>query len=147
MSGPVSDSQTVFGITRHPDALAVVRLGRGAKIPAWATGGTLFSVTATGAETSLVCHASTVPARAKRQGPFVAFEVDGPLDFSLTGVLHTLLGPLAEAGVSVFTLSTYDTDWILVHAAMADAAEQAWTDAGHTVHPPVPADTPTKDQA
>lgn len=130
-------SPSTYDLTRHRDALAVVRLGRGAKIPSWAQASTLFSVTATADETSIVCHAADVPAKAKRQGPFVAFEVTGPLDFALTGVLHTLLGPLADAGISVFTLSTYDTDWILVRGGQADAAEEAWTAAGHTVHPPL----------
>ncbi len=133
---------------RHSDALAVVRLGRGAKIPAWASASTLFSVTATNDETSVVCHASSVPTRAKREGPFVAFEVAGPLDFKETGVLYGLLGPLAEADISVFTLSTYDTDWILVHAAKADAAEEAWVGAGHEVQaPPTPAAPSGKDNA
>ena len=131
-TGPVT-----FGLTRHRDALAVVRLGRGAKVPGWASASTLFSVTATDTETSIVCHASSVPAKSKRLGPFVAFEVDGPLDIAMTGVLHTLLSPLAESAVSVFTISTYDTDWILVRAGQADKAEAAWTAAGHTVHPPV----------
>lgn len=135
----------VYDLTRHDDALAVVRLGRGAKIPAWATASTLFSVTATNDETSVVCHASTVPAKARKQGPFVAFEVTGPLDFALSGVLHALLTPLAEAGIPVFTLSTFDTDWILVQAGRADQAEQAWTGAGHTVHPPEPAPAPTQE--
>ncbi|MBE9375426.1 ACT domain-containing protein [Saccharopolyspora sp. HNM0983] len=67
------------------------------------------------------------------QGPFRALEVQGPLDFSLTGVLASLLVPLADAGVSVFTLSTFDTDWILVPAESADAAVDSLTAAGHTV--------------
>jgi len=125
-----------FDLTRYDDALAVVRLGPGADVPAWASASTLFSVTATATETSLVCHASSVPKKAPKEGPFVAFEVTGPLDFALTGVLHTLLGPLAAAEISVFTLSTFDTDWILVRAGRADDAQQAWQDAGHTVHPP-----------
>jgi uncharacterized protein len=138
VNGPVSaDSDRTFDLTRHRDALAVVRLGRGAKIPGWASASTLFSVTATDTETSIVCHASSVPASARRQGPFVAFEVTGPLDFKLVGVLHALLTPMVDAGISVFTLSTYDTDWILVRAGQADAAEAAWTAAGHTVHPPL----------
>ena len=120
-------------LVRYDDALAVVRLGPGADVPAWATASTLFSVTATRTETSIVCHASTVPAKARREGPFVAFEVAGPLDFALTGVLSSLLVPLAEAEVSVFALATYDTDWILVKADAADRAVEAWTAAGHTV--------------
>ena len=69
----------------------------------------------------------------------MAFEVAGPLDFAETGVLSGLLAPLADAGISVFTLSTYDTDWILVKADAADAAAEAWTAAGHTLT------TPTED--
>ena len=126
-------------LIQHPDALAVVRLGPGSDVPSWATASTLFSVTATKTETSIVCHASTVPTKARREGPFVAFEVAGPLDFAETGVLSGLLAPLADAGISVFTLSTYDTDWILVKAAAADAAAEAWTAAGHTLT------TPTED--
>jgi len=130
-----------FDLTRYDDALAVVRLGPGADVPAWASASTLFSVTATATETSLVCHASSVPKKAPKEGPFVAFEVTGPLDFALTGVLHTLLEPLAAAEISVFTISTFDTDWILVRSGRADAAQQAWQDAGHTVHPQSKADS------
>lgn len=122
-----------YTLLRHPDALAVVRLGPGSEVPGWATSATLFSVTATAAETSLVCHASSVPTKARKQGPFVAYEVAGPLDFALTGVLAALLVPLAEAEVGVFTLSTYDTDWLLVAAGSVDRAEAAWARAGHTV--------------
>ena len=136
-----------FTLYLHPDALAVVRLGSGADVPGWARASTLFSVTATAAETSIICHASTVPRKARREGPFVAFEVAGPLPFDQVGVLHTLLGPLAEAGISVFTQSTFDTDWILVAAGKAEAAEAAWTAAGHTVtEPPKPVKEPKQDK-
>ena len=131
------DASTASGapytLLRHPDALAVVRLGPGSDVPGWATSATLFSVTATATETSLVCHASSVPTKARPQGPFVAYEVAGPLDFALTGVLASLLVPLAEAEVSVFALSTYDTDWLLVRSDSVDRAEAAWSEAGHTV--------------
>ncbi|WP_223164125.1 ACT domain-containing protein [Nocardioides mesophilus] len=127
-------SQT-FTLIRHPDALAVVRLGPGSQIPKWATPSTLFSVTATATETSLVCHASTVPRKARPEGPFVAYEVAGPLDMALTGVLTSLLVPLADAGISVFVLSTFDTDWILVRGGFAEQADQAFEAAGHTVQP------------
>lgn len=122
-----------YRLLRHADALAVVRLGPGADVPGWATSATLFSVTATAVETTLVCHASSVPAKARPQGPFLAYEVEGPLDFSLTGVLAALLAPLTDAAVSVFVVSTFDTDWILVDAAAADRADEAWAQAGHEV--------------
>ena len=126
-------------LNQFPETLAVVRLGPGAEVPAWAESSSIFSVTATATETSVVCAARSVPKKAVAQRPFTAFEVQGPLDFALTGILSGLLAPLAEAGISVFTLSTFDTDWILVPQDAADRAAQAWRDSGHEVAPAVPA--------
>ena len=120
---------------RYAERLAVVRLGPGADVPSWATSATLFSVTATAAETSIVCGWAVVPKKARPEGPFTAFEVVGPLDFALTGVLHALLAPLAEEGIPVFTISTFDTDWILVGTDSADRAEEAWRRSGHDTTP------------
>jgi hypothetical protein len=129
---------TTFNLFRFPETLAVVRLGPGAEIPEWAESSSIFSVTATGTETSLVCAARSVPGKVRSHKPLTAFAVEGPLDFGLTGVLHALLGPLAEDEISVFTISTYDTDWILVHKNDAEKAEEAWRRSGHTVAPAVP---------
>lgn len=120
-------------LVRHSEYLAVVRLGPGSDLPAWAVSATIFSITATAEETSIVCGAAGVPRKSRSEGPFLAYSVQGPLDFSLTGILASLLTPLAEAEVSVFTLSTFDTDWILVPAESAAQAEDAWQGAGHTV--------------
>jgi uncharacterized protein len=59
--------------------------------------------------------------------------VQGPLDFSLTGILASLLKPLADAEISIFTLSTFDTDWVLVPAGSTGSATRALRAAGHTV--------------
>ena len=83
-------------LTRYPETLAVVRLGPGAEVPAWAESSSIFSVTATATETSVVCAARNVPTKSVHQRPFTAFEVEGPLDFALTGVLAELLAPLAS---------------------------------------------------
>ncbi|MFC5179710.1 ACT domain-containing protein [Nocardioides taihuensis] len=126
-------------LNRYPETLAVVRLGPGSEVPSWAESSSIFSVTATATETSVVCAARNVPGKARAQKPFTAFEVEGPLDFALTGVLSTLLAPLAEAEISVFTLSTFDTDWILVPVDAADRAAEVWREAGHEVEAAVPA--------
>ncbi len=120
-------------LERFPEKVAVVRLGPGAEVPAWAESSSLFSVTATALETSLVCAARSVPRKARQAGPFTAFAVQGPLDFALTGVLVSLLQPLAEAEISVFTISTFDTDWVLVPLAEADRAVEQWRASGHEV--------------
>ena len=124
---------TVESLLQHDEPLVVVRLGVGADIPAWASSGTLFSVSATATETSLVCGARGVPRKVRQQGPFIAFSVEGTLEFSLTGVLAGLLAPLAEAAIPVFALSTFDTDWLLVPADRAPAAAEAWRRSGRAV--------------
>jgi hypothetical protein len=125
-------------LERFPEKLAVVRLGPGAEVPAWAESSSLFSVTATARETSVVCATRSVPRKAQQAGPFTAFAVQGPLDFSLTGILSALLQPLADERISVFTISTFDTDWILVPLDDADRAAEEWRRRGHTVAPAVP---------
>jgi len=131
-------------LSRYPETLAVVRLGPGAEVPSWAESSSLFSITVTATETSIVCAARSVPKKSVHQRPFTAFEVEGPLDFALTGVLSQLLAPLADAEISVFTLSTFDTDWILVPGDKADAAAEEWRRSGHEVTAAVPAKPPRK---
>jgi hypothetical protein len=122
-------------LLEHPGPVSVVRLPAGATEPGWARGGPLVSVTRTPEELSVVCPSAAVPEQLPGpvQGPFSAFEVEGPLDFDLTGVLAGLLRPLADAGISVFALSTFETDWVLVAAGSAAPARAAWAAAGHAV--------------
>ncbi len=131
-------------LNQFPETLAVVRLGPGTEVPKWAESSSIFSVTATATETSVVCAARSVPTKSVHQKPFTAFEVEGPLDFALTGILAGLLAPLAEAEISVFTLSTFDTDWILVPVRDAERAAEEWRRQGHEVVPAVPATAPRK---
>jgi uncharacterized protein len=119
----------------YDEQLAVVRLGRGADLPDWAVSGTLLSVSATATETSVVCAAAAVPRKARQEGPFVVFAVQGPLDLSLTGVLSSLLAPLAAEEIPVFTISTFDTDWILVPVGQAERTADVWRRSGHEVRP------------
>lgn len=125
-------------LNRFPETLAVVRLPVGTEVPDWAESSSIFSVTVTATETSLVCAARSVPGKAVHHKPFTAFAVDGQLEFGLSGVLVDLLTPLAEAEISVFTICTYDTDWVLVPVADADRAAEAWRGRGHEVDVAVP---------
>jgi hypothetical protein len=111
-----------------PEALAVCRLGPDAPIPDWALSGPFFSVTRTPQELSIVCSEAFLPANSSGFGVergFRAFQVAGPLDFALTGLLSALLAPLARAGIPVFVLSTFDTDLILVRREHAERATEA----------------------
>ena len=130
VSGPAAGTYTLH---QYPEKMVVAGLPAGSDVPAWAESASLFSISATAAETTIVCAGRSVPKKVPKEGPFTAFAVEGPLDFALTGVLHALLGPLAEAGISVFTISTYSTDWILVPTGKADEAAEEWRRRGHTV--------------
>ncbi len=127
-------------LEQFPEKLAVVQLGPGAEVPKWAESSSLFSITATARETTVICAMRNVPRRSTHAGPYIAFAVEGPLDLAMTGVLHSLLGPLAAAAISVFTISTYETDWVLVPISEAERAAEEWRAAGHEVAPAVPVD-------
>ena len=124
-----------------PGSLAIARLEPGAAIPAWAlaAGAAFASVTRTADELSIVCAEAVVPEAVRSERGWRALAVRGPLDFALTGVLAALLAPLADAGVSVFALSTFDTDWLLVKQELLARAVAALRAAGHAVEAEPPA--------
>jgi hypothetical protein len=114
------------------DPLAVCQLPGDAPIPAWASDArSLVSITRTPEELTIVCPAILVPPAVKQEAGWRALKVAGPLDFGLTGVLASILDPLARAGVSIFAVSTYNTDYVLVPEAKVDTALQALRAAGH----------------
>lgn len=125
-------SSSGFELTLLPQCLAVCRLAPGAPLPGWAAG-ELLAITRTATELSLVCDQAGVPAGVTAESGWRALRVAGPLDFSLTGVLAALAVPLAAAGVSIFALSTFDTDYVLVKEAALPAALEALRRAGHRV--------------
>jgi hypothetical protein len=81
----------------------------------------------------VICLAEKVPEGAQTEPGWRVIKVIGPLDFALVGILAELAGLLAEAGISIFALSTFDTDYILVKEARLAAAQAALTRAGHQV--------------
>jgi len=116
-----------------PGSYAICRWAPGELLPSWAMQGTFFSVTRTPAELSAVCDAAVVPSGVKSEGPWLALAVRGPLDFNMTGVLAALATPLATAGISIFAVSTFDTDYLLVRDRELDRAVRALREAGHTI--------------
>ncbi len=116
-----------------PGRFAVARLAPDAAVPAWAWAGALSSVTRTARELSIVCAEAAVPAAVRAERGFRCLAVQGPLDFSATGVLAALATALADAAISLFALSTYDTDLVFVRESSAAAATAALRAAGHRV--------------
>ena len=116
-----------------PGVYAVARLDPADAVPEWARDPTFCATVATAHELTVVCPADAVPADVRHEGPFRGLAVRGPLDFALTGILAALAQPLADAGISIFALSTFDTDVLLVRAADLAGAATALEAAGHRV--------------
>jgi len=112
---------------------AVCRLSASEAVPAWATGGPFVSVTRTDAELSVVCAQEAVPTAVLAEPGWRCLRVAGPLGFGMTGILASLSGPLASSGVSIFVVSTYDTDYLMVQERDLDRATAALTRAGHAL--------------
>jgi hypothetical protein len=118
----------------HDQPLSVVRLAGDDPPPAWLFAGPgIAAAVRRGDELGGVCATERVPAGAVSEDGWVALEVEGPLDFALTGILLAIAAPLADAGVAIYALSTYDTDVVLVRADALETAADALTAAGHVV--------------
>jgi uncharacterized protein len=120
-----------------PSPLVICRLEANAPIPDWALLGNFFSITRTSDELSVVCSETWLPSDIKAEGGWRGLKVSGPLDFSLTGILAGLANTLARVGVSIFAISTYDTDYILVKEKDLEKAISALKEAGNQLDYPV----------
>ena len=116
-----------------PGRFAVCKLAAASPIPTWATAGDFFSVTRTADELSVVCRSEVVPDGITCERDWCCLRVAGAMPFTLVGVLASLTMPVARAGVGIFAISTFDTDYLLMKATEVDQAIAAWRAVGHVV--------------
>src|SRR5512146_2995500 len=118
-----------------PEEYAVCRLPAGAAIPASLSSGpddkSVISVTWAPDELSIICPSARVPDDAVIETPWRCLRVVGPLDLALTGVLASLIGPLADARVNIVAFSTYDPDYLLIPQVRLTEAVDTLTAVGH----------------
>jgi len=117
------------------DTLAICRLEADALLPSWALAGEFTSITRTVDELSIVGRSGDVPAGVRCEKGYRCIKVEGPLDFASTGIIASLTTVLARAGISIFAVSTFDTDYILVKEDQMENAVQALSQAGHDWRP------------
>jgi hypothetical protein len=123
-------------LSLHPERFAVCRFPADDPLPAWVfhDDSTLWSVTRTPREMSVVCPEDDLPPAVERaERGWRAFEIDGPVPFAETGVIAGLATPLAAAGIPLFVLSTYDTDLVLVKEIYVERAAAVFASAGYEV--------------
>ncbi len=126
-------ARRTFGMDLLPAPFAVCRLEASAPLPVWAEGLPLSSATRTAAELSILCPSSRVPAGVRSEGGWRALSLRGPFAFDETGVLASVLEPLAREGIGILALSTFDTDYVLVKEEALSRALAALRGAGHEV--------------
>lgn len=114
-----------------PETLAICRLGPKAWLPRWVYRSSFYAVAKTNDELSIVCQQHLIPADLACERDWRAFRVVGTLDFALVGVLAALSLPLAKARISIFGVSTFDTDYLLVRAKNLERAITVLESAGH----------------
>ncbi len=120
-------------LTTLPFTLAICRLDSTSPIPVWSAPSRFLAIVRTDEELSLVCEQALAPPDVVCERGWRGLKVAGPLDFALTGILARLAGPLADAGIPIFAISTYDTDYLLVKDAQLPTASAALRAAGCTV--------------
>ena len=119
-------------------ALSVCRLAASEPLPGWCLGHAFVSITRTPEELSVIAPTQAVPAGVQRADGWRALKVHGPFEFSESGVLSSLLAPLAERALPVLAVCTFDTDYLLIRESDLGAAIEAIQDAGHVVSRPEP---------
>lgn len=115
------------------ETFTIHRLGPDAEIPPSALSCSFFAIARTDEELSLVLPASVEMKSGKSEMGWACFKVQGPLEFGLVGILAGISQALAEAGVSIFALSTFETDYVLVKREQVPGAREALVAAGYNV--------------
>jgi hypothetical protein len=122
--------------THLRDTFAIVRLPPSEEIPRWASG-EFVSITRTADELSVVCRENAVPAGSHADRGWECLKLEGPIPLQTVGVASELTSLLAKAGVSVFLISTFDTDYVLVKGDALARTEDALRSGGHSVRRPL----------
>jgi hypothetical protein len=111
----------------------VCRLDSVSEIPEWALESDFYSITKTSDELSIVCPETDVPGNVICERGWKGLKVGGPLDFGLTGILAGISAVLAGKELSIFAVSTYETDYILVREKGLETAVEVLEEAGYFI--------------
>lgn len=117
----------------EPGEYAVCQLDADEPLPAWLPTAPFWTVTRAGDELSVICSAEAVPAYSSHESGWRLLRMVGPFPFDLTGILESVLTPLAAADVGILAISTFNTDYVLVKLTRLAVAVAALRAAGHVV--------------
>ena len=117
------------------DAYAICGLPATEPVPGWASATPLHAIVRTPKELTVVCRQDAIPASCPCDRNWRCLRVYGSFDLDQVGVISSLSLPLAEAGISIFVISSYDTDYIMIREPRVEEAVSILTDCGHRVTP------------
>ena len=112
---------------------AICTLPNTAPIPDWALTEILISITRTDKELTIVCKQDMIPSELQSDINWRCFKIDGSFDLNQTGVISSISSPLADAGISIYVISTYDTDYFLVQDQNLQKAISTLSNSGHSI--------------
>ncbi|MCB2358251.1 ACT domain-containing protein [Clostridium estertheticum] len=107
-------SEKILTMKLLNEKFSVCRLNKNEQMPEWVKDSSFYSITKTSDELSIVCSQDSIPSNIKCEKDWRILKVEGPLDFSLIGIISSISTILALKRISIFAVSTYDTDYILV---------------------------------
>lgn len=107
-----------------PESLGICHLAQNSSVPDWALADDFSCVAKTSNELSIICPQEKIPAGVLAEKDWRAFKVEGPLGFTLTGIVASLAKPLADEEISIFYISTYETDYLLVEEKNLEKAKE-----------------------
>jgi len=99
----------------------------------WFLGDPFFAMMRTDNELTVVCADKKVPNQVQHEGGWKALKIEGTFEFSEVGILESVLAPLADAGLGIFALSTFATDYVLLKTKSLDSATAVLRRAGHEI--------------
>jgi uncharacterized protein len=126
-------SEKILTMKLLKERFGVCRLNKKSEIPEWVQNGDFYSITKTMDELSIVCLQDNIPDNVKCEKDWRVLKVEGPLEFSLIGVLSSISTILAFKKISIFAISTYDTDYILIKDKDIDNAINALSDERYEI--------------
>jgi hypothetical protein len=126
-------SQRQLNLSLLKDKYTICTLPKDAKIPDWVLTESLASITRTDKELTIVCKQDIIPSELQTDLNWRCFKIDGSFDLNQTGVISSISSPLADAGISIYVISTYDTDYFLVKDDNLQQTISTLSNSGHSI--------------
>ena len=126
-------TQRQLKLTLLKNKYAICSLPKDALIPDWALTQSLISITRTDKELTIVCRQDIISSELQSDLNWRCFRIDGSFDLDQIGVISSISSPLADAGISIYVISTYDTDYFLVKEEKLNQALSVLSNSNHSI--------------